>query len=382
MLAPQHLYPQELRHDLTKEMMDGFLLWAAAEGASDVVICPDDPLWIQLHGIWHIASTLQVTAAESSLLVSAFAQQDQAGARIHAADSLDFAYSIRAGRGKSQRFRVNGTNTERGPYIVMRSLPRELPILSNFEIEPDILNNIFPPNGLVIISGVMGSGKSTLLAAVLNDAAKRVGRQILTLEEPIEFDFSSIHFENRVAPIGQSGIGQHVKSWGAGVRTMTRRKGEIVLVGEARDEETLSGMLAAVEQGVTAYSTVHAQDVPQTITRIVNAFPLDARGAVSAVLKTNLRLIVHQRLVQRIDKQGRIPLREYLVFTEDIRRILHLTSYDNLVPTLRKLTEQHGMTLLNDAEKKYKAKIISENTYLAVKDEQESSFNNLQQKEG
>ena len=106
----------------------------------------------------------------------------------------------------------------------------------------------------------MGSGKSTLLAAVLRDAIRTRGRQVLTLEEPIEFDFTSIPRDQMTAPVAQTGIGQHISSWQSGVRTMTRRKGEVVLVGEARDRETIESMLGTVETGVTAYCTVHAME--------------------------------------------------------------------------------------------------------------------------
>lgn len=185
----------------------------------------------------------------------------------------------------------------------------------------------------------------------------------------------------RVAPITQSAIHIDVEDWPAGVRTMTRRKGEIVMVGECRDEETLGAMLSTVEQGVTAYTTVHAQDVPQTITRMVNAFPEEKRASVASILKANLRLIIHQRLVPRLRTpeqvkagvSGRIALREFLPFTEDLRRALYKVPYEGLVPALRALVTEQGQSLLTDAAAKHKQGLVADETYEAVRHEQETA---------
>lgn len=364
------LYSGVLNHTVTKEMIDSFLLWAVAQKASDVVLVADNPVWVQIHGKWLKSTSLALTDGETLSLLAEFTEQPQAGARVKSGESLDFAYSIRIGRGHSQRFRVNATHTNKGIYMVMRVLPSELPQLKDQGLSLSLVDKLFPSSGLVICSGVMGSGKTTLLIATLVEATRTQGRQILSLEEPIEYDLSSIPHEELSAPVAQSCIGLDVRSWAAGVRSMTRRKGEMVLVGEARDLETLSNMLGAVEQGVTAYTTVHAPDVPQTITRIVNAFPEEERPSVAAVLVANLRLIIHQRLVPRVDKEGRVALREFLVFDESIRQELYVTPYREIVPAIRKLVDTHGQSLSADAEDKFNHNIISNDSYLAIAHEQ------------
>lgn len=185
----------------------------------------------------------------------------------------------------------------------MRALPRAIPTLGDMEgISDSLRRALYPASGLVCVSGVMGSGKSTLLAAVIRTglSGAAAGRQVLTLEDPIEFDFTGVGASQREAPIAQSQIHTDVPDWPSGVRSMTRRKGEIVMVGECRDRETLSALLSCAEQGVTVYTTVHAQDVPQTVTRMVDAFPWTERAQAASVLRANLRLIVHQRLVPRV----------------------------------------------------------------------------------
>lgn len=375
-------YPGEIVHTVTKDMCDKLLVWAVdTHGVSDVIFSADDPVWIQVDGVWRPCSDLPLTKGEIDELVNGFSGQSQQSGNVQTGQSIDFAYSIRVRRGVMQRFRVNATNSNKGAYIVMRALPQKLPLLADIGLEEAILRNLYPPSGLIIVSGVMGSGKSTLLAGAIHTAIRTLGRQILTLEQPIEFDFSQIPYTERTAPITQSGVGQHVESWAAGVRSMTRRKGEIVMVGEARDRETLESMISTVEQGVTAYSTVHAQDVPQTVTRIVNVFPEEERPAVSSILKANLRLLIHQRLVPRTGRAeediargvpGRVALREYLAFTEDIRRRLYTVSYADLIPEIRAMVSKHGQSLLRDAEKKFKQGWISAETYEAIRDEQET----------
>jgi Tfp pilus assembly pilus retraction ATPase PilT len=370
-----------MAHSVNREMCDNLLLWAVGRhNVSDIVFSAEDPAWIQKDGVWHVCSDLPFTRAECDDFVNSFTGQAHQAGHVRAGNSIDFAYSIHVDRGLMQRFRVNVTNSNKGAYIVMRALPTKLPVLEDLGLEPGILANLYPPSGLVIVSGVMGSGKSTILAGVIHTAILHLGRQILTLEHPIEFDFSSIPYGKRSAPITQSGIGQHVESWAEGVRSMTRRKGEIVMVGEARDKETLEAMMSAVEQGVTAYSTVHAQDVPQTFTKIVNCFPEEERPAVASVLKANLRLLLHQRLVERINRTdeekrrgvpGRVALREFLVFDEPIRRRLYQVSYAELIPFLREMVGRRGQSLLQDAEKKFRRGQISDETFEAVRHEQE-----------
>jgi len=380
---PEFLYPGEMIHTVTQDMCDNLLVWAVEKHrASDIVFSPADPIWMQVDGHWTCCTDLPLTKGEVSELVNGFSGQPHQAGNVQTGKSIDFAYSIRVSRGLMQRFRVNVTNSNKGPYIVMRSLPTRIPLVEDLFLEEEILRNLYPNCGLVIVSGVMGSGKSTLLAGAIHTAIRTLGRQILTLEQPIEFDFSNISHQERTAPITQSGVGQHVESWEAGVRSMTRRKGEIVMVGEARDPETLESMFWAVEQGVTAYSTVHAQDVPQTVTRIVNAFPEEERPAKASILKANSRLLIHQRLVPRIGRTqeeisrgvpGRIALREFLVFTEDIRRRLYRVSYADLIPTIREMVSLKGQSLLQDATKKHRQEMISDESFEAIRDEQEAS---------
>jgi len=371
-------YPPDLLPPVSTEDCNKLLLWAVETRASDIVFLADNPVWVQVDGIWHRVTKVELSRSEVDGLVEGFSGGAQQLGSVQGGKSVDFAYPIRRDNGEFVRFRVNVTNTSLGPDITMRTLPTDLPVLADMHLESTLVDALYPQNGLIIVSGVMGSGKSTLLAAVLRDAIRTRGRQVLTLEEPIEFDFTSIPRDQMTAPVAQTGIGQHISSWQSGVRTMTRRKGEVVLVGEARDRETIESMLGTVETGVTAYCTVHAMDVPQTITRIVNVFGEEEKGGISATLKASLRLIIHQRLVPRIRSEadivngvsGRIALREYLVFTEAVRRELYKVSFDQLIPTIREYVDTKGLSLVADARMKHAEGLISDETIEYIEHEQ------------
>ncbi len=371
-------YPEALRHELDMEQVERLLLWCVEAGASDIVLCPGDRVWLQRDGVWHTVTDTPLSAAEVQAVVNATSGQSNRAGRVLAGHSLDYAFGLRVPgrRGERQRFRVNATASNKGVYVVMRVLPRLLPELADMELPPGLERALWPASGLVVVSGVMGSGKSTLLAAILNRALRSpdCGRQVLTLEDPIEFDFSGIPSTGRSAPVTQSAVGLDVESWATGVRTLTRRKGEIVLVGECRDRETISSLLSCVEQGVTAYTTVHAQDVPRTLTRLIHLFPEEERGQAAAVLFASTRVIIHQRLVAALPRQGarqgRVALREYLLVDEDARGELFGMEPSRLISGVRHMVDERGTSLARDAARMHALGRISPRVRESVEREQ------------
>ncbi len=371
-------FPTPLHHELTQQQWEEILTWCAEQQASDIVLCPDDKIWMQKDGIWHAVSDSCITDAEIQYMVNVTSGQSNRAGYVRAGHSLDYAFGLRVPgqRGVRQRFRVNATSSNKGIYVVLRILPRAIPVLEDMQLPDELVQNLYPDAGLVVISGVMGSGKSTLLAAVLHRALLEgsPARQILTLEDPIEFDFSSIPCQERSAPITQSAIGVDVEDWAGGVRTLTRRKGEIVMVGECRDRETISSLLSTVEQGVAAYTTVHAQDVAQTMTRIIHLFRKEERDSAMAVLFASIRLIIHQRLVPRnaeAGKPGRTALREYLVCDRDIRMRLYDLEAARLIEGVRQLVASCGHSLVQDARDKYGMGLIDGDVLKSIVHEQE-----------
>ena len=207
----------------------------------------------------------------------------------------------------------------------------------------------------------MGSGKTTLLAAILRHIIEKGGRNVATYESPIEFDLLSI--PNQGGPVSQSTIPEHLQSFIRAVRNSTRTAPNVVLIGESRDADTLRGMIESVETGVAAYSTVHTRSVPETLSRIINVFPVEERLQVTVTLLSSLRLVVNQRLVPMLGGKGRVALREFLAFTPEIREVLLDTPQERLIQTCETLLIKYGQRMQDAAQAAYDAgKITKENT--------------------
>lgn len=339
------------------------LLWATAQGMSDLLLRSGGPAWMRLHGEWIQVSQRAITADELLAALERMTMNNSVAALLKSGQKdYDFAHQIEESRGIRRRFRANATpiadGYTTGVRIVFRAIPSSPPLLDDLAVEQAILDAAFPANGLVLVTGVMGSGKSTLLAAMLRDVIERGGRNVICYESPIEFDFDAI--SNPRGPVTQSTIPEHLSSFLTAVRNSTRTAPDVVLIGESRDPETLRGMIESAEIGVAAYSTVHTRSVPETLSRIINVFPVEERNQVTATLLASLRLVISQRLLPN-PQGGRTAIREYLPFTPQIREKLLDTSPEQLIQTSEQLLISHGQTIQTAARKAHAdAKIRSE----------------------
>ena len=363
------LYPQEPRIRWDYADINTLLLWATNSGMSDLLLRSGSCAWMRLYGQWRPITQKPITTDELLSALERLTRNNSIGAMIKSGQQdYDFAHQIEEARGIRRRYRGNampiadGYST--GVKIVFRAIPSLPPALEDLEIEDSLLEHAMPINGLVLVTGVMGSGKSTLLAAVLRNIIEQGGRNVATYEAPIEFDFDAI--PNPGGPVSQSNIPEHFKSFLTATRNSTRTAPDVVLIGESRDPETLRGMIESAEIGVCAYSTVHTRSVPETISRIINVFPVDERQQVTATLISSLRLIVSQRLIPFPNGNGRIALREYLPFTPEVREILLETPPERLIQTTETLLAESGQRIQDSAYKAFQAGSISKDKYLAI----------------
>ena len=324
---------------------------------------------MRLHGEWRAVSQRPISAEELLLVLERLTKNNSVSAMIKSGQSdYDFAYQIEESRGVRRRYRGNATPVadgySTGVKIVFRALPAMPPLLEDLQVESGILEYAIPANGLVLVTGVMGSGKSTLLAAILRHIIEHGGRNVITYEAPIEFDYTTI--PNAGGPVSQSAIPDHLQSFLKATRNSTRAAPDVVLIGESRDPETLRGMIESAEIGVAAYSTVHTRSVPETLSRIINVFPVEERLQVSATLLSCLRLVVSQRLLPLPDGKGRTALREYLAFTPQIRETLLETPPERMISVCEHLLGQHGQRIQDAAERAFAAGKIAKDNYLAI----------------
>ena len=265
------------------------------------------------------------------------------------------------------RYRVNGTAPlsmamQVSDHTANHSKP---PLNCRHAIARQLLEPIIPDDGIVYITGATGSGKSTLLASIIRHIAEDPDchRKILTYESPIEFVFDEI--ERVSSLISQSEIPLHLPSFAAGVRNALRRKPRLILVGEARDSETISAALEAALTGPPVYTTLHTNGVPETIRRLVGSFPPDERRGRTIDIIETLRVIIWQRLVPTTDGK-RTPLREYLVFDDQIRNDLLTVDPERVTEQTRKVLYKHGQTMFDDAHAKFKDGIIEAKIFKGI----------------
>ena len=369
MSCAQEMYPYEPRIRWETAQINELLLWATGGGMSDIQLCSSQPVWVRKDGIWQRVTTRPITTDELLAGLERITRNNSIAALIKSGqDVYDFAHQIEETRGVRRRYRGNagavadGYST--GVKIVFRTIPSTPPRLEALDVEQGILDHATPENGLVLVTGVMGSGKSTLLAAILRHVIETGGRNVATYESPIEFDLTSI--PDPGGPVSQSSVPEHLQSFLRAVRNSTRTAPDVVLIGESRDPETMRGMVETAEIGVAAYSTVHTRSVPETISRIVNIFPVAERLQMTATLVSSLRMIISQRLLPLPSGSGRTALREYLVFTPEIREALLETAPERLIQRTEELLKAHGQTMQAAAERAYGEGLIVREKYKAI----------------
>ena len=171
--------------------------------------------------------------------------------------------------------------------------------------------------GLVLVTGPTGSGKSTTLASLIDIINRTKPLHIVTVEDPIEF----LHDHKR-SIITQREIGEDTNSFAEALRRVLRQDPDVILVGELRDLETISMALTAAETGHLVFGTLHTQDAPQTIDRIIDVFPTNQQEQIRVMLAATLEGVVTQQLIVNADGTGRVPCSEVLVCTSAIRNLI------------------------------------------------------------
>ncbi|MGH1549455.1 PilT/PilU family type 4a pilus ATPase [Leifsonia poae] len=226
---------------------------------------------------------------------------------------LDFAFTISA----NARFRVN-LYQQRGAYgAAFRLIPTEIKQLDDLGIPAGVGEFAGLPRGLVLVTGPTGSGKSTTLAALIDLVNANRSDHIVTVEDPIEF----MHTHKR-SIVNQREVGHDTHSFANALKHVLRQDPDVILIGELRDLETISVALTAAETGHLVFATLHTQDAPQTIDRVIDVFPPHQQDQVRAQLAATLQGVVCQTLVRRANGKGRAVATEVLKMTPAIANLI------------------------------------------------------------
>lgn len=361
------LYPREPTR-FEASHVDDLLVYCHRLNASDITIQTAEPIIVEIYGRIHKITKRALANTEVGDILNAI-YGPNGTTQIMRGSDLDTHYEVRPSRHERYRYRVNGvgcfTEGHEGIQITIRTIPSNPPPLSYINLPQHVVDAIAPQEGVVYITGATGSGKSTMLAAIIKHLAEQAdgNRKILTYESPIEFVYDSVNKPSSV--ISQSEIPKHLPTFAEGVRNALRRKPHLILVGEARDTATINAVLEAALTGHPVYTTLHTNGVAETIRRLVGSFPREERIGRTIDIVETLRLIIWQRLVPTVDGK-RAPLREYLIFTEELRDKILESDPEKITQTTRNLLEQYGQPMIVDVEEKYKAGLISQRLYTVL----------------
>jgi twitching motility protein PilT len=283
--------------------------------------------------------------------------------KFEANKELDTSHSI-MGVG---RFRVNVFQQRGSIGAVLRTIPHEIPSFESLGLPESIRSFAELRRGLVLVTGPTGSGKSTSLASVLNIINQTRPMHIMTVEDPIEF----LHNHGR-SIVNQREVGADTKSFAEALRHVLRQDPDVILVGEMRDLETISTALTAAETGHLVFATLHTQDAPQTVDRIIDVFPTNQQDQVRVQLAGSLEGIATQQLVVTASGVGRAAIAEVLVVTPAIRNLIRQAK-THQIASLMQTGAAMGMQTMDQAlAKAVKANIITEAVaYDRCKDESE-----------
>lgn len=352
----------------TPTELDRLMLHCVSLGASDITFQSNSPIMAEIHG--HISPVTQRKISNTEvgdLLNNIYGANGTT--QILSGKDVDTHFEIRPTRTERYRFRINGTGCQveghDGIQITARTIPTAPPELASLNLPEEIIKNMAPRQGTVVITGPTGSGKSTLLASIIKHLLEQPegNRKMLTYESPIEFVYDMIQAPSSL--ISQSEIPRHLPTFAAGVRNALRRKPGLILVGEARDPETIAAVIEAALTGHPVYTTVHSNGVADAIRRMVSTFPAEERHGRALDILETMRLIVWQQLAPATDGK-RIALREYLVFDDKIRDKLLNIPIDNIAAETRKLLKQYGQPMLVDAQKKFNEGILEERYFKLI----------------
>ncbi|WP_434138553.1 type IV pilus twitching motility protein PilT [Photobacterium leiognathi] len=214
------------------------------------------------------------------------------------------------------RFRVNAFHQSRGCSAVLRTIPIHIPTLESLNV-PDVFYDIAQlKRGLVLVTGATGSGKSTTIAALVDYINSNYNRHILTIEDPIEF----VHQSKRCL-INQREVHRDTLGFQNALRSALREDPDVILVGELRDQETISLALTAAETGHLVLGTLHTSSAAKTVDRIIDVFPGADKSMVRSMLSESLRAVISQSLLKRVEG-GRVASHEIMMATPAIRNLI------------------------------------------------------------
>jgi twitching motility protein PilT len=320
-------------YDLVSLMQD-----AAARGASDIHLSAFCPPMMRVGGVLiPLGSEALDVEGCRALILSGLSEIQRA--RLEETWELDFLLDV----AEIGRFRGNAHFSRGALEAAYRLIPSTVPDLAALGHRPSASELCTLEEGLLLITGSTGSGKSTTLAAMVQQISHQRSGIIVTIEDPIEFLFTS-----SLSLVKQREVGTDTRSFSAALRHSLRQDPDVIVVSEMRDQETIQAALTAAETGHLVIGTLHTIDAPKTIDRIVDVFPPDQQNQIITQLANCLKGVVSQRLLPRKDGQGRVLAVETMFVNSGVASCIRDRKVQQLVGMIE-IGKREGMNTIDES---------------------------------
>jgi twitching motility protein PilT len=292
--------------------MEDLLRLVIDEKASDLHLTVGSPPAVRLNGSLKKLNLRALEAEDTESLARAITSDGNLQ-QVNDQGSVDFGFSFRG----ADRFRVSVFRQKGYLGMALRVVPKRMLTLDEIGLPDAVRQLLQTPRGLILVTGPTGSGKTTTLAAMLDTINSTTDSHLITIEDPIEY----VH-EHRMGIVNQREVGSDVPSFADGLRRALRQDPDVILVGEMRDLETMETAITAAETGHLVFSTLHTTGAARTVDRIIDAFPSTQQENIRVQLASNLKAVISQLLLPRIDGKGRVAVFEIMINTPSIAALI------------------------------------------------------------
>lgn len=352
----------DLTHGFTKDDFNAFLSWAARNNASDLSIQSGDYVFAQIRRIWRPVTTRRLEGPEVEQVIALFYGASGPG-KLNSGEPLDFRLEAVLDRDTILAFRANAVacrvgEVANGISITARSIPDVPPPLETMGIEPQIMSNLFPRYGLVLVIGTTGSGKSTLMAAANRyRLEKRTSDpvRIISYEDPVEYTFMRLG-EGVMPKVSQTEIGPGggILDFSKAGHNAMRRKADVIVMGEMRDRESVEAGFEMAMTGHCVMGTLHVDTPAQVVDRMVSFFPIEGQPSAANKLRSTLKLVIAQKLARTTDG-GVLAVRSWQVFDRSVDKVLASQPFHQWQAALSDLARANGTNFESRAYPSFKS---------------------------
>ena len=318
--------------------IDELLKLMTDKGASDLHLTVPSPPVLRINGVLVVQEDLPpVTPKDVEIVFESVTTPEQRVTFLRELE-LDFAYSVPG----LARFRVNVLRQRGTISLAFRLVPFIIPTIDELGLPQLFKELVLKPRGLILVTGPTGSGKSTTLAAMINHLNENDRRNLITIEDPIEF-----LYRDKGCIIAQRDLGDDTNSFPIALIHALRHDPDVIVIGEMRDLDTISTAIMAAETGHLVLSTLHTTDAAQTIDRVIDIFPYGQQRQIRLQLSQVIEAVLSQALLPRIGG-GRIGAFEIMIASTAIRNLIREEKLHELYSVMQ-LGSKDGMQTLNQA---------------------------------